>query len=65
LDLDASVLGPNLFAYRLETWFPHSLIVKRRVLYRRHKKEIATLKQELALKDALNGRPGISYDDLT
>lgn len=43
----------------------HSIIVNWQVHFRRHKKEIATLKQELALKDALNGRPGISYDDLT
>lgn len=55
----------GLFAYYLEICFLHPLTMKRHVLYRRHKKEIATLKQELALKDALNGRPGISYDDLT
>ena len=32
---------------------------------RHYVREIANLKQELALKDALHGRPGISYDDLT
>ncbi|XP_024372832.1 kinesin-like protein KLP1 isoform X5 [Physcomitrium patens] len=32
---------------------------------RKQQLEIATLKQELALKDALNGRPGLGYDNLT
>uniref|UniRef100_A0A7I4DH15 Kinesin motor domain-containing protein n=1 Tax=Physcomitrium patens TaxID=3218 RepID=A0A7I4DH15_PHYPA len=32
---------------------------------RRHAQEIANLQQELALKDALQGRPGLSFDDLT
>ncbi|KAG0591981.1 hypothetical protein KC19_1G215900 [Ceratodon purpureus] len=32
---------------------------------RRHLQQIANLQQEVALKDALQGRPGLSFDDLT